>query len=158
MASWPGEIVYDNAGNVVTDNIGATVYNSDSSLPGPLRNSVQITAGTTTKTRETETGRIEMRRFGSSMPDMAEISIQVDDDQVGTFEYFFQRTCNRGLNWFDAEWLSDFGYDDHRARILGKPKRNFTDKNVNLYTFTILIRPASECPADIFWPTGKEGV
>ena len=129
-------------------------------LPGPNR-TLPIEAGTNTKSRNLQSGRLEVRRFGSGAPDRATVVFRLFNEDVSAFLYFFDRQTNLGVNWFSAAWLPAMGYSDHKARILGRPKRKAAGVHYSDFSATLLIKAADDCPeSDTFWlsrGTGGEG-
>lgn len=125
-------------------------------LPGPCR-TISIQAGNNTVVRKLQSGRREVRRFGAAAPDRATVQFRLFNEDVAAFEYFFDRQTNLGANWFSAPWLPALGYDDHRARILGYPKRKAKGTRFSDYSVNLLIAETAYVPEDVFWLSAGTG-
>lgn len=121
-------------------------------LPGPLASSLRVSAGTNAARRRTQSGRVEVRRFGAGAPDMVDATFRLLHADVAAFRHFHERTCNLGLNWFTAPWLAALGYLEHCARIVGHPRRTGKGTLYSDYACRLAVRPLAEAWADTFWP------
>ncbi len=90
-------------------------------LNGP-ENDAQVKPGTNLFRRKLESGRTEVRRFGSGAPDVVTLSFYFSETDIETFTVWYDWDLNLGSNWFTADWLSIIGYTSHAARFLGHPK------------------------------------
>lgn len=94
-------------------------------LPAPQRSGLVIKPNPDVYVRETQSGRKELRRFGSSKPDTITCTLRLrrehpqHGDQVAAFKEFWSRDLNFGLNWINAGWLDLLGYTNHYCRIIG---------------------------------------
>jgi hypothetical protein len=123
-----------------------------STLPAPL-NAVSITLGDNTKRRKCESGRTEVRRFGSGMPDTCTAIFRLFSADIDTFINFYEKTSNMGLNWFSATWIAtDLGYTTHYARIVGYPKRTASGKLYSDFSVNLHIKKIASCWPDTTWP------
>lgn len=125
-------------------------------LPGPMR-AISVQAGSNLVSRAVQSGRREIRRFGSGAPDKVTVQFRLFNTDVAAFEYFFNRTANLGINWFTADWLPAMGYSSHSARILGYPKRKAAGAVYSDYSVTLLIMETVYCPEDTAWLSGRTG-
>lgn len=121
-------------------------------LPGPLASSLRVSAGTNAARRRTQSGRVEVRRFGAGAPDLVDATFHLLHADVAAFRHFHERTCNLGLNWFTAPWLAHLGYLEHCARIVGHPRRTGKGTLYSDYACRLAVRPLAEAWADTFWP------
>ena len=127
------------------------------SLPAPQK-SLTVQAGTNVKRRQCQSGRYEARRFGSGKPDTKKVSFKLyTAAQVSAFMDFFKGDANLGVNWFSAYWLESMGYDDHKARILGYPKRRAKLTWFSIYEATLLIQQTEYCLDDSTWQVDGDG-
>ena len=123
------------------------------SLPAPLR-SISVTAGSNMSRQEWQSGRADNRRFGSGAPDRVKVQLRLHYTQIPTFEYWYNRDANMGINWFTADWLANLGYTSHMARLVGYPKLKGKSTVYADYTMTLLVQEAIYCPDDTEWPSG----
>lgn len=121
-------------------------------LPGPLR-AISIRPGDNTLRQQWQSGRADVRRFGAGAPDQVSVQFRLFNEDCAAFEYWFNRDANLGVNWFTAPWLAGMGYDSHKARILGYPKRKGKGVRYSDYSVALLIQAASACPDDTLWPS-----
>jgi hypothetical protein len=119
----------------------------------PPLNAVNISYGDNSKRRKCESGRTEVRRFGSGSPDICSATFRMLKSDIPNFIEFYEVTSNMGLNWFSADWLSDLGYTSHAARIIGYPKRSAYGTIYNDFSVNLQIKELSTCWPDTLWPT-----
>ncbi|MBM9615303.1 hypothetical protein JWJ90_13545 [Desulfobulbus rhabdoformis] len=144
-------------------------------LPAPLRTNLTITPVPDVRARTLQSGRKELRRWGSGGGDTLTCVFRLlhnhltHGDQVASFENLWDRELNFGLNWIDADWLPLLGYNDHYCRITGySPVQGkgiiYTD-----YSVTFAIQKSAKTWPDTLWPiegpggsgsgdTGQEGL
>lgn len=121
-------------------------------LPAPLRTGLKITPNPDVRARDTQSGRLELLRFGAGNPDTLTCTLRLRGDQVARFELFYARDLNMGRNWIDADWLaSALGYTDHFLRIVGYVPRQDESPRSD-YALTCSIARRADCPADTTWP------
>lgn len=122
-----------------------------SHIPGPSK-AFSITLGTGTVSRKTQSGRTDRRCWGSGFADTISSQVRVPNEHVSDFKEFFEVTLNMGVNWFTADWLPLFGYDNHVAKFGKFPKKKGVGPLYCDYSVTFFILPASQAPADTTWP------
>ena len=123
-----------------------------SEFPAPYA-SFSATMGNNTLRRKLQSGRQEVRRYGSGAPDVFSATFRMVGENAATFIHFYERTANMGLNWFSAPWIEEsLGYDDHLARIVGYPKRSGHGTHYNDFSVTLHIKKTSTCWPDTTWP------
>ena len=121
-------------------------------LPAPT-NTTSVAFGDNSKSRKCQSGRSEIRRYGSGRPDPFNAVFRVRGVLVPDFLLFYAQTSNMGLNWFDAPWIaSDLGYTGCYGRIVGYPKRQFYGKIYSDFSVILHIRKISSCWPDTTWP------
>lgn len=122
-------------------------------LPAPLRTGLKITPNPDVRARDTQSGRLELLRFGAGNPDTLTCTLRLRGDQVARFELFYTRELNQGHNWIDADWLAPaLGYTDHYLRIVGYAQRQAMGAIYSDYALTCSIARRADCPADTTWP------
>lgn len=124
-----------------------------STLPPPQRPSLKVVAGTNLVRRETQSGRIEIRKFGVGAPDKITIKFHLKTDEIPAFKWFFERETNLGINWFSASWLPMLGYQDHKIRFLNYPRTVVKTAHYHILSATFIVQETAFCPVDTFWPT-----
>lgn len=68
--------------------------------------------------RKTQSGRYEIRRFGTSAPDQFEATWDFSASEFEDFKKFYEISCEMGAIWFTANWLENIGYTtSHVARF-----------------------------------------
>jgi hypothetical protein len=123
-----------------------------SMLPSPYI-VINSELGNNTLRRKLQSGRQEVRRYGAGAPDQFSATFRLVRDDVAAFIHFYERTSNMGLNWFSAPWiLTDLGYTDYLARIVGYPKRAGHGKLYSDFSVTLHIKKMSTCWPDTTWP------
>lgn len=125
-------------------------------LPAPLR-VITVNAGSNLYRQEWASGRAENRLFGTNDPDTVKLQLRLSKDKIPVFEDWYNRTANFGINWFTASWLSDLGYTNHKARLIGYPQLKGLTTSYADYTMSILVQESVYCPEDTFWSTGSTG-
>jgi hypothetical protein len=121
-------------------------------LPAPYI-SISGTQGNNTLRRKLQSGRQEVRRYGSGAPDEFSVTFRILNENLLDFKNFYERTLNMGLNWFSADWIeSNLGYSDHLARIVGYPKRMGHGRLYSEFSVTLHIKKTAGCWADTSWP------
>ena len=123
-----------------------------------LQKKISITLGDTRKERKLQSGRAEYRRFGDGKPDQANVLFRLTWAQWDIFKEFHAYDLNLGINWFSADWLTDLGYDAHKAKILGYPREvalqsHYVDVLCNL----IIQKTAWIVGEDTEWPCAATG-
>ena len=109
--------------------------------------------GNNTLRRKMQSGRQEVRRYGSGAPDSFTATFRMVWENVSIFIHFYERTANMGLNWFSADWIAnDLGYTEHLARIVGYPKRIGHGKIYSDFSVTLHIKKTASCWPDTTWP------
>lgn len=127
-------------------------------LPPPLRDNLSTTQGDNAVRRSTQSGRVEVRKFGSGAPDEITCTFRLfGAAEVETFEYFFSHEANLGVNWFSASWLTLLGYAGHAARIVGYPRRTGHGTIYSDYAVTLHVKPSASVRADTEWPVEGPG-
>lgn len=126
-------------------------------LPAPQKN-IGIVPGDTRKDRKLQSGRSEFRRFGDGKPDQMKTLFRLTWAEWDTFKEFYAHELNLSVNWFSADWLTDLGYDSHKARILGYPREialqnHYVDVLCNL----IIQKTAWIVGEDTEWPCEPTG-
>ena len=107
--------------------------------------------------RKLQSGRTEIRKFGSGFVDVLSVSFFVTNDLIQTIVDFYERDSNMGLNWFTAPWIAgELGYSNHYARILGYPKRQGHGLMFSEFSMILQIKLQSECWDDTVWPSVVE--
>jgi hypothetical protein len=154
MRSWPGEIVYDNAGNVVTDNAGATVYNAYPGLPRPKYGG-NIEDRNGLNSAEEVNNPVRLRTFTEK-----EISfdILITPDQWQALKAFYEE-LNGGLAPFLAEWLAEMGFTFHRLRFLSPPQVQSVDSKWFKASLKLEILAGVETDSGgdpLIWPPADE--
>ena len=124
-------------------------------LPAPLR-AVNIIPGSKTESQEQSSGRRIVRNWGHIPPDRVTVQFRIQKDLVAEFYYFWHHTGMDGI-WFTASWLSEMGYTDHKARILGYPRRKGVDINWSDFAVTLLVYPSAYCVDGELWLSSEEG-
>lgn len=113
------------------------------SLPSPRR-----TAAVRPGKRMSETamlsGRRVVRNWGALPPDTLTVQLTVRETEEATLRYFWNRVGMNGI-WFTADWLTIVGYDNHKARFLGYPKRKGIAASVSSYLITFLVQQSDLC-------------
>jgi hypothetical protein len=104
-----------------------------------------------------QSGRSEVRRFGAGAPDRVPVQFRLLNEDAATFEHFFDRQANLGVNWFSAPWLATLGYPSHAAKIVGHPKRKGVSGRWSDYSVTLLVQEAAYVPDDTFWSSAGPG-
>lgn len=126
-------------------------------LPDPSR-SISVTAGSNLSKKKWQSGRTENRRFGAGAPDRVKMQIRLKTEQVRTFESWYNRDLNLGINWFTADWLAGLGYTTHSARIVEYPKLKGQSPLHADYILSLAVQETAYVPADTAWLTGRTGV
>lgn len=123
-------------------------------LPAPQGN-YSSTEGCNGIMRRGQSGRLEIRRYGSAAPSTGSYRWSFTESQKEIFDRFYRVDLNLGINWFSAPWIALLGYPAHKARIVGYvPYTGQTSGRFD-YAMTLLIKKASACPVDdIVWPVG----
>ena len=127
-----------------------------STLPAPEKR-LAVEPVDTRTIRDLESGRKEIRNFGSDAPDKVTCIFRLQGSLIDSFNHFYDRDLDSGVNWFAADWLPLMGYPDHKARFLGRPEV------VGHYPFysdvsaTLLVQRAVYVPDDVFWPCAGPG-
>jgi len=127
-----------------------------STLPSPLR-AVNIYPGKNTESTRQLSGRRTIRNWGHRPPDRATVQFRIHKNDVPAFIYFWHRT-GMDVTWFTASWLTSIGYTDHKARILGYPRRKGLDVNWSDFAVTLLIAPSAYCVDGSAWLSATTGV
>ena len=130
-------------------------YTWPDGLPAPKR-TVNVALGTNWKGTTMLSGRRTMRRWGHVPPDTATVQFRINREQFNTLSFFWHRVGLDGI-WFEADWLETLGYDDHKCRFLGLPKRKSIDGNWSDFSATILIQKAELCPIVEPWKSEAGG-
>lgn len=127
-------------------------------LPAPLRAGLTITPNPNVKARAAQSGRKELRRWGSGGGDAITCTLRLfrnhpdHGDQVAIFEEFWDRELNFGLNWIEADWLvTALGYSGYHLRITGYSQREGMGTIFEDYSITINVRPSVETWANTEW-------
>ena len=118
-------------------------------LPSPLR-AVNIIPGSKIDASEQLSGRRMARNWGHVPPDRVTVQFRIQKIYEPDFTYFFYRTGMDGV-WFTADWLTEMGYSDHKARIIGYPRRKGVDVNWSDYSVTLLVYNSSYCADGPTW-------
>lgn len=128
-----------------------------STLPAPQKN-IGIVPGDTRIDRKLQSGRTEFRKFGDGKPDQMKALFRLTWAEWDIFKEFHMHELNLGINWFSADWLTDLGYDAHKARILGYP-REIALQNHYVDVFCSLIVQATTdiVTEDTVWPCEPTG-
>ena len=122
-----------------------------STFPAPF-NTATLSAGDNAERRTLQSGRKEVRRFGSGSNDSLTGTLRILRTDVDSFMTFWSKDLNMGLNWIDAGWTSDrLGYTDSYVRIVGYLKRKASGTVYSDFTVVFQIKKASECWADTTW-------
>jgi len=120
-------------------------------LPAPLR-AVNITPGSKMESQEQASGRRIVRNWGHVPPDRATVQFRIQKDLEPEFNYFWHREGMDGT-WFTATWLTAMGYADHKARMLGHPRRKGVNPLWSDFAVTLLIYPSAYCVDPEPWPS-----
>jgi len=112
-------------------------------LPAPLR-MVNITPGDKTVSQDPLSGRRIVRNWGHVPPDRVTVQFRIAKDLEPEWNYFWHRV-GMDVTWFTATWLTSMGYTDHKARILGYPRRKGVDVNWSDFSVTLLVYPSAYC-------------
>ena len=102
-------------------------------VPPPLRWKVGTSPLPTVKSRRTESGRTEVRRFGSGEPDKLEAVWLLTASEYQIFRRFYEGPpwyaedgvrldCQLGTVWITADWLWELGYYHHEIRFWSSPR------------------------------------
>jgi hypothetical protein len=105
---------------------------------------------------EMASGRRVVRRWGHIPPDTVTVQFRVKEEDEPSFNYFWHRTGLDGT-WFTADWLAVMGYDDHKARLLGYPRRKGVTGQVMDYAVTIVVQETALCVDPAPWLSGRTG-
>ena len=119
-------------------------------LPAPLR-TVNITPGSKVESQEQSSGRRIVRNWGHIPPDHVTVQFRIHKDLEPEFNYFWHRT-GMDVTWFTASWLTTMGYADHKARILGYPRRKGVDISWSDFAVTLLVYASAYCVDGEAWP------
>lgn len=101
--------------------------NWPSTIPAPLTEEVSIDVGTTAVRRQLQSGRVEVRQFGASPPDMVTLPWKMTPDELAAFHTFYEDTLDNGVGTFTATWLEDLGYtpsSSYEGMIMPYPKES----------------------------------
>jgi len=112
-------------------------------LPSPLR-AVSITPGDKSLSQDSLSGRRIIRNWGHASADRVTVQFRINKDLESEFNYFWHRV-GMDVTWFTAEWLTSMGYTDHKARILGYPRRKGVDIQWSDFAVTLLVYPSAYC-------------
>lgn len=122
-------------------------------LPVPLRDNATCTIGNNVLYRKMESGRREVRRYGSAAPDKWTLTLRLKKDQIDLFNTFFRVNLNLGTNWFTADWITTrLGYPDHKGKFASYPTLQTDAGSYQDVTIDILIKKSAACAADTAWP------
>ena len=124
-------------------------------LPSPLR-TVNILPGSKVASAEQLSGRRIARNWGHIPADQVTVQFRISKALVSEFHDFWNHTGMDGI-WFTADWLTDMGYANHKARILGYPRRKGVDITWSDFAVTLLVYPSAYCVDGEAWPTTGEG-
>ncbi|AGW12845.1 putative alkanesulfonate ABC transporter membrane protein [Megalodesulfovibrio gigas DSM 1382 = ATCC 19364] len=113
-------------------------------LPTPMQRTVSTTRMDTRLRRETQSGRIEVRRFGSGAPAQADVTFRCLGNQATALLTFHRDACRNGARWFTAPWLPLLGFPAHAARFFTPPQRAGRGDLYSDYTTTLLVRGIEE--------------
>ncbi|AGW13809.1 LamG-like jellyroll fold domain-containing protein [Megalodesulfovibrio gigas] len=126
-------------------------------LPGPQRQ-ISRQLGSNLLSRELQSGRHEVRRFGRGAPHVLRAQLRLLHAQVPAFLQFYERDCNLGLNWFAADWLPLLGYAAHVARFAGYPQRKGVGTLYSDFSVALHVKRADSVGVDTVWPLAGPGV
>jgi len=127
-----------------------TSVNWPEGVPPPLRWKVGTSPLSTVKSRRTESGRTEVRRFGSGEPDKLEAVWLLTASEYQIFRRFYEGPpwyakdgtrldCQLGAVWITADWLWELGYYHHEIRFWSSPRARRFGTAVEV-TATMLIQ------------------
>jgi len=112
-------------------------------LPAPLR-LVNVIPGSKAERYEQDSGRRIIRNWGHIPPDRVTVQFRIEKDFVADFLYFWH-SVGMDVTWFTASWLAEMGYTDHKARILGYPRRKGIDTKWSDFSVTLLVYSSAYC-------------
>lgn len=122
-------------------------------LPAPQKQ-LSFSPGSNLVRRKLQSGRVEVRRMGSRAPGKIEAVFRLRADQLGAFEYFYERNLCLGVNWFTASWLNT----GDKARFGGHPRTvGRLGEYFDVAATLLLVDELDWTPEDVLWPTGGTG-
>ena len=133
-------------------------------LPTPLRSGLKITPNPDVKARAAQSGRKEIRRWGTGKGDTLNCTLRlwndhpVHGDQVTMFKRFWDRQLNFGLNWINADWLeTGLGYSGYYLRIIGYSQRRAEGEFYQDFLLLFTLQAMAAVWTDTLWPVGDSG-
>lgn len=126
-------------------------------LPPIERGDLSVTPLSNSVRTKKLSGRTEVRTYGSGAWAKGVGTLRLPNDLVATLQSFYARTCNMGLNWFTADWLSTMGYTSHVARFVNYPRRKGKGVFKSDFSVRLLIAPATAVWDDTEWPSAGPG-
>ena len=126
-----------------------------SNLPPPLR-TVEIRPGRNAQAITQASGRRIVRNWGHRPADQVTVQFRIYVDDEPAFNYFWHRT-GMDMTWFTADWLAYMGYTDHKARIVGYPRRKGITGKWMDFAVTLLVKASSLCVDSEPWPAAGTG-
>ena len=126
-----------------------------SNLPPPLR-TVEIRPGRNAQAITQASGRRIVRNWGHRPADQVTVQFRIHVDDEPAFNYFWHRT-GMDMTWFTADWLTSMGYTDHKARIVGYPRRKGITGKWMDFAVTLLVQASSLCVNSKPWPSVGAG-
>lgn len=118
-------------------------------LPDP-NEVLSITFGSNVEKRTVQSGRIELRKFGTGNPDSMAVLLHLKKpSEIYTFWKFFEVTLNKGINFFSADWITTLlGYSGFYGKVVGYPIRRLKTKNLSIYQLTVIVQEADDATTD----------
>lgn len=107
------------------------------SLPPPLR-TVDIKPGNNTEATDQISGRRIVRNWGHKPADQVTVQFRIRQTQEADFKNFWHRV-GMDVTWFEADWLTSMLYPNHKARILGYPRRKGISNIWMDFSVTLLV-------------------
>lgn len=84
--------------------------------------------------RKTQSGKEEVRRFGSGVPDIVSYYVTLTTAQYAVWRAFYKTTTKNGTEWWDAAWLAS----GTKALFQGYPKISQSEDVVKV-SFVIIV-------------------
>ena len=119
-----------------------TLTSWPSGVSAPSVSDLRIIPTESVKIRRLESGRVEVRRFGSGAPYRFEGSIEMSQTEYETFCQWYEGDHELGTVWSEADWLSTIGFssDTYVVRVIVLPKAARHNGHRATVSFNLLVQ------------------
>ncbi len=128
------------------------------SLPGPInQQNVNNQPGVQHSSAEA-IGALASERRSARAKITLSLAFVFDTAEKTVFDVFYQLTLNNGNKAFQADWLTDAGYQDYAAKTIETPAYSVVAKGLWQITLDIELRHTGQLVSGYLHPMYKEAI